>query len=487
MKKYNVLLLITDQHRFDALSCYGNDKIETPNIDWLASEGTVFNNAYTPSPSCVPARACLLSGQNQWNAGILGMGRGQKEMGIGFENTLPGELTKSGYYTKAVGKMHFFPQRSLNGYHHIELDESGREFDTDFISDYKEWFDKNKDGDYHMVEHGIDWNSWMARPYHAPEYLHPTNWTANRSIRFIRNRDRSMPFLLKTSFARPHSPYDPPQHYYDLYKDREVPKAWVGDWAKMHDVPADGARHSAWRGVRTDIEIERARKAYYGQVTHIDSQIGKMLMYMQKKGTLDDTIIIFTSDHGDMLGDHNLWRKTYAYEGSAHIPMIIRLPKELQDKKVSHVDEVVTLYDIMPTILDIVGADIPETVDGKSMYSLIKGEEDDWREYFHGEHCQCYSYEQDMHYLTDGHYKYVWLPQLHKEQLFNLDNDREELYDLSGDDEYKDVLKMWRDRMVNELEPRDAGLTLNGELVCQKGKPPIVSPKYEERVSRVEI
>jgi arylsulfatase A-like enzyme len=188
-----------------------------------------------------------------------------------------------------------------------------------------------------------------------------------------------------------------------------------------------------------------------------------------------------------MLGDHNLWRKTYAYEGSAHIPMIIRLPKELQDKKVSHVDEVVTLYDIMPTILDIVGADIPETVDGKSMYSLIKGEEDDWREYFHGEHCECYSYEQDMHYLTDGHYKYVWLSQLGTEQLFDLDNDREEMYDLSRSDEYKVTLKKWRERLIKELEPRDAGLVLDGKLVCQKGKPPVISPKYEERVNRVKI
>jgi arylsulfatase A-like enzyme len=141
----------------------------------------------------------------------------------------------------------------------------------------------------------------------------------------------------------------------------------------------------------------------------------------------------------------------------------------------------------MPTLLDLVGADIPETVDGKSMKNLIFGEKDNWREYIHGEHCECYSYEQDMHYLTDGHYKYIWFPQLDTEQLFDLDTDSEEMYDLSSSDEHKDIFKSWRERLVKELEPRNAGLVEDGKLVCQKGKPPIVSPKYEERVSRVRL
>ena len=124
MKAYNILLLMTDQHRFDALGCYGNPVVETPNLDWMASEGTVFENAYTPSPSCIPARACLISGQDTWNTGILGMGRGQGPMGGGFMHTLPGELARAGYLTRGVGKMHFAPQRLLNGFHHMELDES---------------------------------------------------------------------------------------------------------------------------------------------------------------------------------------------------------------------------------------------------------------------------------------------------------------------------------------------------------------------------
>ena len=104
---------------------------------------------------------------NQWNTGILGMGAGQGPMGVGFEYTLPGELAKAGYHTQGIGKMHFFPQRALNGFHNTILDESGRVEDSEFVSDYKRWFDANKGGDYDIIDHGIHWNSWGARPYHA--------------------------------------------------------------------------------------------------------------------------------------------------------------------------------------------------------------------------------------------------------------------------------------------------------------------------------
>lgn len=231
MEQNNVILIMTDQQRWDALGCYGNDAIETPNLDYLASRGTVFENAYTPSPSCTPARASLLTGMDPWNTGILGMGGTQGPMGVGFDNTLPGELADAGYHTQGIGKMHFYPQRSLNGFHNTVLDESGREFDPDFKSDYKQWFDKNKTGDYGITDHGIGWNSWMARPYHVPEFLHPSNWTINESIDFLKQRrDPSKPFFMKTSFARPHSPYDAPEFYFNLYLNNpSIPEAEVGE------------------------------------------------------------------------------------------------------------------------------------------------------------------------------------------------------------------------------------------------------------------
>ncbi len=486
MAQPNVLLIMTDQQRWDTLGCCGNRAIETPNLDWLAAMGTRFTVAYTPSPSCIPARSCLLTGMDPWNTGILGMGRGQREMGVNFAHTLPGELAQAGYHTQGVGKMHFYPQRSLNGFHHTVLDESGRAHDPGFESDYKQWFDRNKTGDYGISDHGVDWNSWMARPYHAPEFLHPTNWTVNESIKFLRERDPGKPFFLKTSFARPHSPYDPPQYYFDLYMNRDLPEPAVGDFAGMYDVPQDAVRPDAWRGVRSPEEIRRARAGYYGSITQIDQQIGRLLTFLRKSGLLDNTLIVFTSDHGDMLGDHHLWRKTYAYEGSAHVPLIVRLPQSAGASR-PVVEQPVCLQDIMPTILDALGLPVPETVDGASLLPVMRDGGAPWRQFVHGEHSTAYAEEQEMQYLTDGAMKYIWFPRTGVEQLFDLSGDPYELRNLAPHAAHGDDLRRWRARLVHILAARDAGLTDGDNLVCQKGRPYLVSPMYDRRMRGIEL
>lgn len=484
MRKPNVLLIMTDQQRWDTLGCYGNKAIETPYLDSLAAEGTLFANAYSSSPSCIPARASLLTGMDPWNTGIIYSSGGgiAKGMGGGFEHTLPGELAKAGYHTQGVGKMHFEPQRALNGFHHTILDESGRVGDPSFVSDYRRWFDERKTGDYGYIDHGITWNSWMARPYHAPEHLHPTNWTVNESIRFLKQRDPEKPFFLKTSFARPHSPYDAVPYYFDLYMRKQLPSPYRGAWSSIHDIPATAPE--AWRGRMSDEAIHRARAGYYGNINHIDHQIGRLFYEMNNMGVYDNTLIIFTSDHGDMLGDHHLWRKTYGYEGSAHIPMIVRLPGAMRQYTVRKVDRVVGLQDIMPTILAAVGVELPDTVDGRSMLPLIQGGQPEWRSFLHGEHGVCYSEQQEMHYLTDGKWKYIWLARLGEEQLFDLDADAGECNDLAGKPEFEQELLSWRKRLIGVLEPRKAGLTDGGRLVCQAGKPRIVPPPFTDRMER---
>ncbi|MDF2652617.1 MAG: sulfatase [Paenibacillus sp.] len=446
------------------------------------TEGTVFEHAYTPSPSCVPTRASLMTGMDPWHTGILGMGGGQGPMETGFAHTLPGELARAGYHTQGVGKMHVYPQRALNGFHNTILDESGRIEDPNFVSDYKGWFDQHKTGAYDYVDHGIHWNSWMARPYHAPEFLHPTNWTVNESIAFIKRKDPRKPFFLKTSFARPHSPYDSPPFYFDLYQHKKIPMPVVGNWAWMHDQPVDAASPVAWRGIRKPEEIRRARAGYYGLIHHIDHQIGRLLDCLRREGVYNNTMIVFLSDHGDMLGDHHLWRKTYAYEGSSHIPMIIKMPAVFGKGK-ARISEPVTVQDVMPTILNTVGMDIPHSVDGKSMVPLIVGNGTDWRSYVHGEHSTCYSEEQEMQYVTDGSMKYIWFPRVDTEQLFDLNVDPGECHDLSDEPGAQLELQRWRDRLIAELVPRGAGLTDGKRLLSQAGKPFLVSPHYKARVS----
>nr|HRJ71245.1 sulfatase-like hydrolase/transferase [Terrimicrobiaceae bacterium] len=241
----NIIFILCDQMRGDALGADGNAFIRTPNLDGLAARGTRFCHAYSAVPSCLPARAVLWTGQNQWHAGLLGMGDGQGNIPNNYPHTLAGELTKAGYRTHLVGKGHFYPQRTSMGFESAELDESGRMPD----SDHRRWFAAQAPSGVTPDDHGVDWNSWHARPWHAEERLHPTAWTMSRALEFLGSRDPARPFFLNISFARPHSPYVPPRDYFLLY-DRPggTPPAAVGAWAQIHDAPPHEARDpNAWR------------------------------------------------------------------------------------------------------------------------------------------------------------------------------------------------------------------------------------------------
>ncbi len=320
---------------------------------------------------------------SQWANGQLGYVGGYDRE---YPATVASCLTDAGYQTRAVGKMHVYPQRKLWGFQHVVLDESSRRESAGFVSDYHQYFEDHKDGPYGYRDHGLDWNSWMSRPSHLPEHLHPTWWTSMEGRRFLNHRDPTKPFFLFLSFARPHSPYDPPQSYFDMYDGREdLPEAAVGDWAGLYDSPAQPDNVNAWRSARSAVETRRARAGYYGSVTFIDHQIGMLLYELQAVGEAANTMIVFCSDHGDMLGDHHLWRKTYAYEGSARVPFIVRPPATMKLPGHQVVDQVVELRDIMPTLLEAAGAPIPASVDGRSVLPLLRGETAGWREYLHGE------------------------------------------------------------------------------------------------------
>ena len=214
----NVILIMTDQQRWDTMACYGRENAETPNLDWLAAQSTVFTSAYTSTPSCLPARASLMTGQDPWHTGILGMGGNQPQL-ENLSHTLPQHLAEAGYHTQGVGKMHFRPSRALFGFHHTVLDEATRQEPGGFVSDYLTWFGEHAPRGVGAFDHGVDVNSWVSRPWHLADHLHPSAWTVTESIRFLEQRDPTTPFFLKTSFHRPHSPYDPPQYYLDLHAD----------------------------------------------------------------------------------------------------------------------------------------------------------------------------------------------------------------------------------------------------------------------------
>lgn len=215
--------------------------------------------------------------------------------------------------------------------------------------------------------------------------------------------------------------------------------------------------------------MNRARAAYYALITHIDDQIGRLLNALQEYGVYNNTMILFTSDHGELLGDHHYFRKGLPYEGSAKIPFMISDPSgKMGFHAGSEVNEVIELRDIMPTLLSAAGVSIPPTVEGLDLLPLCRGEAGSWREYIHGEH----SYGRlSNHYATDGKEKYLWFSQTGEEQLFDLTRDPQELIDLSDDSAQASRLALWRQRVIAELEGREEGYVQNGELVT--GRPAV--------------
>ncbi len=465
----DIILIMTDQQRADAMGCTSDGIVITPNLDSLAKDGYLFSNAYSSTPSSTPARAGLLTGCSPWNHGMLGYG----DQAERYPHTMPSMLKGLGYSALAVGKMHYYPQNNTHGFDMVLYDESGRHTTPYFESDYRKWFYTGCFGEK-PEKTGIWWNEHRADTYKLPEDLHPTRWTADRAVEIIAGYASDKPLYLKVTFARPHSPYDPPRRFLDMYEGRDIPKPAKGDWTpgewRMPKDPEDDK--NAFIGNFGDEYACRTRAHYYASVTFIDEQVGRVLDALKRNGRYDNSLIIFLSDHGDMLGDHYLWRKTYAYEGSAAVPFIVKLPDGMRTVryKGAVVDAPVELRDVLPTCLDLNGKANPEGMDGASLLPLMRDADAGWRRFIDLEHARIYWNENSWTAMTDGHFKYVWLCALGREQLFNLDDDPYEEHDLSEDLSFSAELAELREAMVRHLEVRGEDWVKDGRLVVRKDK-----------------
>ncbi len=468
----NILFIITDQWRGDCLSVTGHPTVETPNLDMLARRGVVFTSAYSSCPSCIAARASMFTGLSPSSHGRLGY---QDRVPWRYDHMLPEVLGRAGYQTYCIGKTHFYPQRSHCGFQGLESYEALQNLDGSYVNDYAEWLKERTGGTGDENVHGLSHNGWPARPSHLPEELHNSSWVAERAIEFMKRRDPTRPFFLNLSFHRPHPPIDPPRVYWDMYQNKELAPVPIGDWADAFDNPVNSV--DAFRGRFDPGHIERARRGYYAQIAHIDNQIGRVLNAapVLQSGPL---AVVFTSDHGEMLGDHNLFRKTFAYEGSARVPLIVSLPDDAERETCFDRTPAV-LEDVYPTILDIAGVESPgecDRIDGLSLMPLYdrdhgddrfaRGRSAQKRPYVHGEHSACYHPENAMQFLTDGREKYIWNPVTGAEQLFNLQADPDECRELSGNPDSAERLSFWKQRLVEKLAPRqEDGLSDGRKLI----------------------
>ncbi len=473
MASPNFIVIHTDQHRYDCTGAARRRKgIYTPYIDSIAYQGINFTSAYAACPLCIPQRLSLLTGQLPEHHGLLA------NVGIPYlplETTLPCEMRRGGYQTALIGRtMHTYPFDYPYGFeYYLPGDPSSDKKDSSdhFFHDLRENSSGETGGYYGCGPHN---NSRAAAPYHLPDHLHQTKWAANQALEFLRNRDKSRPYMMFVGFYAPHSPHNPPAEFFNRYYARQdLDEPYIGDW----DIPPVSGGNVMSRYTTLSEEDKRSLYAgYYGNIAFLDTQIGRLL-----QAAMGDrnTYVIFTSDHGEMLGDHYLMQKNRPYEGAVHIPLMFMGP-DIPDSRLS--DCPVGWHDLMPTILDLAGLPVPSGVDGKSLTPLLKGWDDSpLRSYIHGE-CthdflfdarkrpespkHNYVYEKGSHFLTDGKMKYIWYVTSGREQLFDLQTDYQECHDLAEKPDYQQTLLSWRERLVKELEGRPEGFSDGKNLIA---------------------
>jgi arylsulfatase len=476
----NILMVCVDQWRRDCLSIAGHPVVETPYLDELALNGVRFTRAYAATPTCIPARASLLTGLSQHHTGRIGYRDG---VPWNYPVTIAGEFTRAGYQTEAIGKLHVYPERSQMGFQHVQLHDGFLHFERDAdrnyaqLDDYMPWLQRELGYGRDYVDHGLDVNGVTARPWDKPEYTHPSTWVATQAIDFLRRRDPRKSFFLYLGFHRPHPPYDPPEWAFNQYVDVDMPAPVLSDWHSVIAPYRNDQLHESHVAEYPPRVLNRAKAGYYGHITHIDHQINRVLEHLRQYGQHQNTWVCFVSDHGEMLGDHRLNRKGYPYEASAGVPFILAGPPGSNFPRGSTCDTLIELRDVMPTLLDCAGLPIPKGIDGGSALPVVLGEQTSLRPWLHGEHVL---FGQTVQWLTDGNQKYVWWSQDGTEQFFDLDADPEERRDLASDPPWATDLGKWRSRLIRELAGREDGHSDGEQLFTGRPASPIL-PSVLER------
>lgn len=461
MKNPNILIIMCDQMRGDCLSYKGHPDVKTPSIDNLVADGYSFDSAYSSCPSCIPARVGFLTGQSQSAHGRVGY---QDGVDWNYQNYLPEVFTNHGYQSHCVGKMHTHPIRNRCGFESLQLHDGYLDFyrsltiphfmhqdvSDDYLFDLKNTLGHSVD----FTDTGLQCNSFVVNPWPYAQEMHPTNWVSNNTIRFLKTRDRQKPFFLMASYVRPHPPFDAPEYYLNLYKDKitHIPAENNYDFSALH--PESNHFYDSIFGTTNSAVQKEAIAGYFASITHLDHQLNRIIQTLKEDGSFEDTIIVFTSDHGEMLFDHQFFRKALPYQGSVHIPMVFRIGKNIASSCGSS-NSVVELRDIMPTLLDLADIPIPTTVDGLSLKDELIKNEPIPREFLHGEHT--FISQLSSQFIISKNYKYIWFPETNKEQFFNLKEDPNETIDEIKNPKYANLIAEHKNYLISELAHREEG------------------------------
>lgn len=347
-QKPNILHLFTDMQRFDTIAALGNPVIKTPNLDRLCHEGVAFTSAYSPSPVCIAARSSMITGQYPMHTGCYE----NMEMPDDGRSTFMEELTTIGYRTHGIGKCHFFPGKfDMKGFQSREVQEEGGENLENLVKHHYMKYLRDKGYDHICEAFGSRGELYyIPQPSQLPVKDHPTQWIGDRSIEFIQ-KDHKKPWYLFSSFIHPHPPFTPPTPWHKLYRPSMMPLPDIPEDYKELMTFANHIQNRYKYGDRgLNLHTLRAIKAYYyACISFVDYQIGRILHVLKETGQLDDTLILFSSDHGAYLGDYRCFGKRSMHDASSRIPMILRLPGRFEGG--CHCDTPVSLVDIAPTFL----------------------------------------------------------------------------------------------------------------------------------------
>lgn len=435
----NVLLINVDHWSASRMGCAGDPVIMTPTLDQLAKNGVRFTNCFSTCPVCMPARRSLMTGT---------FPRTHGDRAFTEKMLMPDDITSmaqafrdAGYQAYAVGKLHVYPQRNRIGFDDVILSEEAR-YSFGVVDDYQVWL-----GDHGYLgkeyAHGMSNNQYYTRPWHLPEEAHQTTWTTMQMVKMIKRKDPTRPAFFYASYVHPHPPLVPLQAYLDMYEGVEMPKSPIGDW--ISDNADMLKQYCELAKIYTLRDIERAKKAFYALCTHIDHQIRLLIGTLREEGLLDNTIIGFTSDHGDNLFDHGLVGKRNFYRNSTNVPLILTgHPLESYAGTVNK--QVVCLEDIMPTLLSLCNIKVPETVEGINLFGGTP------RKLLFGEVCNG---PTATRMVTDGAFKLIYYPYGNIVQLFNIEKDPNELVNLAHKPEYKKNQKELTKYLIDNLHDGD--------------------------------
>ena len=362
----NILLITSDQHRADALGCAGHPLVRTPHLDALARAGIRFDNAYADCPVCIPARTTLITGRRAHENGMPAYAESFR-VDRDRRDLLGSLLTAAGYQTELVGKTHW----------HTDPDDRGGFEHVTWLAVHKAAQLAHAGRPGTLL--GLGFNEFSPTRSQFPPALHSTDWCVDRACEFLTTRQRSQPFALWLSLVDPHPPLAIHEPYDSMYDPADVPPPVrgpiVGTDAEPWEIFCD--RHRFNPGPMGEAELRHARAVYYGMVTNLDHQLGRLLGQLRLLGDDAETIILYTSDHGEALGDHGLLGKRCFYECSAKVPLIVRPPRSWQAAEgYEHgrvCGDLVEWCDLLPTLCDASGARVPAGATGRSLAPAIRG------------------------------------------------------------------------------------------------------------------